>query len=65
MIYLVVGAAGLLIGLLIAPKTGEETRERVKERFNMYKDRFMRKATTNGAGGDEGVASTVQADYLH
>jgi gas vesicle protein len=65
MIYLVVGAAGLLIGLLIAPKAGEETRERVKERFNMYKDRLMRKETTNGAGGDEGIASTVQADYLH
>ena len=65
MIYLVVGAAGLLIGLLIAPKAGEETRERVKERFNMYKDRLMRKETTNGAGGDERIASTVQADYLH
>jgi gas vesicle protein len=65
MIYLVVGAAGLLIGLLIAPKAGEETRERVKERFNMYKDRLMRKETTNGADGDERIASTVQADYLH
>ncbi len=65
MVYLVVGAAGLLIGLLIAPKTGEETRERVKERFNMYKDRFMRKETTNGAGGDGGVETTRQADYLH
>jgi gas vesicle protein len=65
MMYLIVGAAGLLIGLLIAPKTGEETRERVKERFNLYKDRLMRKETTNGAGGDEGIASTVQSDYLH
>jgi gas vesicle protein len=65
MMYLIVGAAGLLIGLLIAPKTGEETRERVKERFNLYKDRFMRKETTNSAGGDEGIASTVQSDYLH
>lgn len=65
MVYLVVGAAGLLIGLLIAPKAGQETRERVKERFNVYKDRFMRKETTNGAGGDEGIASTVQSDYLH
>jgi gas vesicle protein len=65
MMYLIVGAAGLLIGLLIAPKSGEETRERVKERFNVYKDRLMRKESTNGAGGDEGIASTVQADYLH
>jgi gas vesicle protein len=65
MMYLIVGAAGLLIGLLLAPKTGEETRERVKERFNLYKDRLMRKETTNGAGGDEGTASATQADYLH
>jgi gas vesicle protein len=63
--YLIVGAVGLLIGLLIASKSGEETRERVKERFNLYKDRLMRKETTNGAGGDEGIASTVQSDYLH
>jgi gas vesicle protein len=65
MMYLIVGAAGLLIGLLLAPKTGEETRERVKERFNLYKDRLMRKETTDGAGGDGGVATTGQADYLH
>jgi gas vesicle protein len=65
MMYLIVGAAGLLIGLLLAPKTGEETRERVKERFNVYKDRLMRKESTNGAGGDEETASTTQADYLH
>ena len=62
MIYLIVGAAGLLIGLLVAPRTGEESREMIKEQFNMYKDRFMRKETTNG---DEGIASTVQSDYLH
>jgi gas vesicle protein len=65
MLYLIVGAAGLLIGLLLAPQTGEETRERVKERFNLYKDRLMRKETTDGAGGDGGVATTGQADYLH
>ena len=40
-------------------------RQRVKERFNLYKDRLMRKETTNGAGGDGGVATTGQADYLH
>jgi gas vesicle protein len=62
MIYLIVGAAGLLIGLLIAPRTGEESRERIKEQFTMYKDRFMRKETPNG---DEEIASTVQSDYLH
>ena len=65
MIYLFVAAAGLIGGLLLAPKSGEEIRERVKERFNLYKDRFTRKETTNGAGGDEGIASTVQSDYLH
>jgi gas vesicle protein len=65
MMYLVVGAAGLLISLLITPKAGQETREKVKERFNVYKNRFMRKETPNGTGGDEGIASTVQSDYLH
>jgi gas vesicle protein len=65
MMPLIMGAAGLLIGLLIAPTTGEETRQRVKERFNEYKDRLMRKETTNGAGGDGGVTTTGQADYLH
>jgi gas vesicle protein len=65
MLYLIAGAAGLLIGLLIAPKTGEETRERMKEQFTMYKDRLMRKETANGAGGDGEVATTGQADYLH
>jgi gas vesicle protein len=62
MIYLIVGAAGLLIGLLIAPRIGQESREMIKEQFTMYKDRFMRKETPNG---DERIASTVQSDYLH
>ena len=34
MIYLFVAAAGLIAGLLLASKPGEETRQMVKEQFN-------------------------------
>jgi gas vesicle protein len=62
---ILVAAAGLIAGLFLAPKTGKENRERVKEQFNMYKDRLMRKGTTNGSGTEEGIESTGRADYLH
>jgi gas vesicle protein len=66
MIYLFVGVAGLIAGLLLAPKTGEETREVVKERFSSLRDALMRKGSTNGGGlGEEGLESTGRADYLH
>jgi gas vesicle protein len=66
MIYLFVAAAGLITGLLLAPKPGEETRQRVKERFNSLRDALMKKESTNGGGsGEEGLESTGRADYLH
>jgi hypothetical protein len=66
MIYLFVAAAGLIAGLLLAPKPGEETRVMVKERFNSLRDKMMRKESTNGTGlEEEGLESTGRADYLH
>jgi gas vesicle protein len=66
MIYLFVAVAGLIAGLLLAPKPGEETRGMVKERFSSLRDRLMRKGSTNGGGlGEEGLESTGRADYLH
>jgi gas vesicle protein len=64
--YFFAAAAGLIAGLLLAPKPGEETRGMVKERFSSLRDRLMRKGSTNGAGlEEEGIESTVRADYLH
>jgi gas vesicle protein len=64
--YLFVAVAGLIAGLLLAPKTGEESRGMVKERFNSLRDTLMRKGSTNGGGlGEEGLESTGRADYLH
>jgi gas vesicle protein len=66
MIYLFVAAAGLIAGLLLAPKPGEETCGMVKERFSSLRDKVMRKGSTNGGGlGEEGLESTGRADYLH
>jgi gas vesicle protein len=66
MIYLFVGVAGLIAGLLLAPRTGEESRGMVKERFSSLRDTLMRKGSTNGGGlGEEGLESTGCADYLH
>jgi gas vesicle protein len=66
MIYLFVAAAGLIAGLLLAPKPGEETRMIVKERFNSLRDKMMKKESTNGTGlEEEGLESTGRADYLH
>ena len=63
---LLVAAAGLIAGLLLAPRTGKENREMFKERFNSLRDTLMRKGSTNGGGlGEEGLESTGRADYLH
>ena len=63
---LLVAAAGLIAGLLLAPRTGKENREMLKERFSSLRDTLMRKGSTNGGGlGEEGLESTGRADYLH
>ncbi|HEX2244657.1 MAG TPA: YtxH domain-containing protein [Gammaproteobacteria bacterium] len=63
---LLVAAAGLIAGLLLAPKTGKENREMLKERFSSIRETLMREETTNGGGsGEEGLESTGRADYLH
>jgi gas vesicle protein len=63
---LLAAAAGLIAGLLLAPKTGKENREMFKERFSSLRDSLVRKETTNGGGsGEEGLESTGRADYLH
>jgi gas vesicle protein len=63
---LLAAAAGLIAGLLLAPKTGKENREMFKERFSSLRDTLMRKETTNGGGSEEeGLESTGRADYLH
>jgi gas vesicle protein len=59
---LFVAAAGLIAGLLLAPRTGKENREMLKERFNSLRDTLMRKESTTGG---EGLESTERADYLH
>jgi gas vesicle protein len=66
MIYLFVGAAGLIAGLLLAPKTGKETRGVVREQFSSVRDKVMRRGSTNGTVSEkESLESAVRADYLH
>jgi gas vesicle protein len=61
---LLVAAAGLIAGLLLAPKTWGENREMLKEWFSSLRDTLMRKESTNGGGsGEEGLESTARADY--
>jgi len=64
---LFVGAmAGLIAGLLLAPQTGKESREIVKERFNSFRDTLMKMRSHNGGGLEEGtLESATRADYLH
>jgi gas vesicle protein len=63
---LLIGAVtGLVAGLLLAPQTGKESREIVKERFNSVRDRLMKMRSTNGEGSQESLESTTRADYLH
>jgi gas vesicle protein len=64
--FFVGAAAGLIAGLLLAPKLGEESRGMVKERFSLLRDKVMRRESTNGVGLEEGsLESAVRADYLH
>ena len=66
MIYLFVGVAGLIAGLLLAPKPGKENREMFKERFSSVRDKLMRRGNNNGGGlEEESLESTIRADYLH
>jgi gas vesicle protein len=66
MIYLFVGAAGLIAGLLLAPKPGKETRGVVREQFSSVRDKVMRRGSPNGTvSEEESLESTVRADYLH
>ena len=59
-------AAGLITALLLAPKTGQESRRIFKERFSSVRDRAMRRINTNGGSSEgEGLESTGRADYLH
>ena len=54
--YFFVGAAaGLITGLLLAPKTGEESRRMVKERFSSLRDNAMRRARTDGGAERESL----------
>ncbi|MDQ4147316.1 MAG: YtxH domain-containing protein [Pseudomonadota bacterium] len=63
---LLVAAAGLIAGLLLAPRPGKENREMLKERFSSLRETLMRKESTNGEGsGGEGPETTGGADYLH
>jgi gas vesicle protein len=63
---LLVGAVtGLIAGLLLAPQTGKESREIVKERFNSVRDALMKMRSANGEESQESLESAVRADYLH
>ena len=64
--FFVGSAAGLIAGLLLAPKPGRESRGMAKERFSSLRDKVMRRGSTNSAGLEEGsLESAVRADYLH
>jgi gas vesicle protein len=64
--FFVGAAAGLIAGLLLAPKPGEESRGMVKKRFSSLRDKVIRRGSTNGAGlEEESLESAVRADYLH
>ena len=64
--FFVGAAAGLIAGLLLAPKSWEESRGMVKERFSLLRDKVIRRGSTNGAGiEEESLESAVRADYLH
>jgi gas vesicle protein len=64
--FFVGAVTGLITGLLLAPKPGEESRGMIKERFSSVRDKVMRRGSTNGAGlEEESLESAVRADYLH
>ena len=59
-------AAGLIAGLLLAPKPGEESQGTVKEWFSLVRDKVMRRRGSTNAGlEEESLESAVRADYLH
>jgi gas vesicle protein len=71
---LLVGAmAGLIAGLLLAPQTGQRTREMFKERFSSFRDTSMGRESmkegwtggTNDGATEKSLEGTVRADYLH
>jgi gas vesicle protein len=64
--FFVGAAAGLIAGLLLAPKPGKESRGMVKERFSSVSDKVMRRGSTNGPVSEkESLESALRADYLH
>jgi gas vesicle protein len=64
--FFVGAVTGVIAGLLLAPKPGEESRGMIKERFSSVRDKVIRRGSTNGAGlEEESLESTVRADYLH
>jgi gas vesicle protein len=63
---LLVAAAGLIAGLLLAPRTGKESRELLKERFSSLRETLMTTESTNGERSrGEGPETTGPADYVH
>jgi gas vesicle protein len=64
--FFVGATAGLIAGLLLAPKPGKESRGMVKERFSSVRDKVMRRGSSNSAVSEkESLESAVRADYLH
>ena len=49
---LLAAAAGLIAGLLLAPRTGKENREMLKERFSSLRD-TLASPGTHGSGHDQ------------
>jgi gas vesicle protein len=63
---LLVGAVtGLIAGLLLAPQTGKESREIVKERLKLGQRYADEKGKHQREGSQESLESAVRADYLH
>ena len=63
---LLVAAAGLIAGLLLAPRTGKESRELLKERFSSLRETMMTTESTNDEGSrGDGPETTGPADYVH
>jgi gas vesicle protein len=59
-------ATGLIAGLLLAPKTGKESRGMLTERFGSIRDEVTRRGSTNGGElQEESLESALRADYLH
>jgi gas vesicle protein len=64
--FFVGAAAGLIAGLVLAPKPGKESRGMIKERFSSVRDKVTKRESTNGAGlEEESLESALRADYVH